>query len=94
MRLFCLVVTAMLIAAIGLKGCNLSKPYIMNTDRVDQDMQAGNRGYLKGPPPPADDRSGLKRPLLAVDIDLPQIKGKPAKESKLVIGEKGQGQIK
>lgn len=57
--------------AIALTGCsNVSRPYVMQTDRVDQKMEAGNRGYLKGTPPPAEDRSGLKRSLIAVDIDL------------------------
>lgn len=63
---------------IGLTGCEMSKPYIMTTDRVDQKMEIGNRGYLKGTPPPAEDRTGLKRPLIAVDIDLPTIEGEKA----------------
>ena len=56
---------------IALAGCeSISKPYVMETDRVDQKMDTGNRGYLKGAPPPAKDRAGLKRSLIAVDIDL------------------------
>ncbi len=68
----CLIVLAAMMV-IGLVGCNLSKPYVMQTDRVDQDMNAGNRGYLKGTPPPPGDRGDLKRPLIAVDIDLPKV---------------------
>jgi len=69
MRLLSLVVAAASILA--LTGCErISMPYVMKTDRVDQDLKVGNRGYLKGTPPPAPDRSGLKRPWLAVDVDL------------------------
>ena len=79
-----------LCAAMALVGCEkISKPYIMTVDRVDQKVE-GNRGYLKGTPPPAQDRTGLKRPLIAVDMDLIDIKGKPAKDTVLVTkgGEK------
>lgn len=60
--------------AIGAAGCSdISAPYIMQTDRVDQKMDLGNRGYLKGTPPPAADRGNLKRPLIAIDVDLPDM---------------------
>jgi hypothetical protein len=71
MKKFLSVIVCGLIA-LGLAGCcGVSAPYIMQTDRVDQDVASGNKGYLKGTPPPSDDRSNLKRPLIAVDIDLP-----------------------
>lgn len=54
----------------GLTGC-ISKPYVMTMDRVDQKMDTGNRGYLKGTPPPLEGRGDLKRQFIAVDIDLP-----------------------
>ena len=54
----------------GLTGC-ISKPYVMTMDRVDQKIDVGNRGYLKGTPPPPEDRGDLKRSFIAVDIDLP-----------------------
>ena len=73
-----------LCVAIGLTGCErISKPYIMTVDRVDQKVE-GNRGYLKGTPPPAQERANLKRPLIAVDMDLVEIKGKPAPETVIV----------
>jgi len=59
------------ILTIGLIGCEkISKPYVMKMDRADQDLNAGNRGYLKGTPPPPGDRGDLKRPFIAVDVDL------------------------
>jgi hypothetical protein len=45
----------------------------MEVPRGDQKMDSGNRGYLKGTPPPAEDRTGLKRPFLAVDVDVPSM---------------------
>lgn len=71
--------------AMGLAGCEISKPYVITVDRVDQKVSEGNRGYMKGTPPPADERQGLKRPLIAVDIDLPSVQGKPAPASKLKV---------
>ena len=69
MRVFYLIVIACLIA--GLTGCErVSMPYVMKTDRTDQDLKVGNRGYLKGTPPPSKDRGDLKRPFIAVDVDL------------------------
>lgn len=60
------------VMALAFAGCEgVSAPYVMKMDRVDQNVSSGNRGYLKGTPPPAEDRSNLKRPFIAVDIDLP-----------------------
>ena len=71
-------------AAMALVGCeSISKPYIMTVDRTDQKVD-GNRGYLKGTPPPAEDHTGSKRSLIAVDMDLIDIKGKPAKDTVIV----------
>jgi hypothetical protein len=58
------------ILSLGLTGCEVSKPYVMKVDRKDQTMEEGNRGYLRGTPPPAKDRTGLKREYLALDIDI------------------------
>ena len=82
MKLLALV----LIACIALTaiGCErISKPYIMTVDRTDQKVE-GNRGYLKGTPPPEQERKNLKRPLIAVDMDLVEIKGKPAQDTAIV----------
>jgi len=78
-----LVIVVGAIFAFGLVGCNVSKPYITETKRTDQQL-AGNRGYLKGTPPLEEDTTGRKRQFLTVDIDLPQIAGKPTQETKLV----------
>ena len=70
----------------GLVGCNVSKPYIIKVDRTDQDLP-GNKGYLKGTPP--SQSTGVRqRELIAVDISLPTVKGKPAEETKLISGGK------
>lgn len=71
-------------AAIALVGCEkISKPYIMTVDRVDQAVE-GNRGYLKGTPPLAQERTNLTRPLIAVDMDLVSIQGKATKATTIV----------
>ena len=64
------LITAVSISAIGC-GAKMTNPYIMKTDRVDQKLEEGNRGYIKGTPPPVGDRGDLKRPWIAVDVDLP-----------------------
>ncbi|MDP3804323.1 MAG: hypothetical protein Q8Q87_02085 [Candidatus Omnitrophota bacterium] len=62
---------------MSLAGCanfaetKVSMPYVMQTERLDQKIE-GNRGYLKGTPPPAEDKTGRKRPFIAIDVDLPQ----------------------
>ncbi len=56
-------------AAVTLAGCGVRSIHPQKFDRVDQKI-VGNRGYLKGTPPPAEDRTGLKRELMAVDVDL------------------------
>ena len=85
MRVVCGILA--LCFAIGLTGCEkISKPYIMTVDRTDQKVE-GNRGYLKGTPPPPVDNTGRKRSLIAVDMDLIDIKGKPAKDTVLVTKE-------
>ena len=66
-----ILIAVVIVVAMVFAGCErVSMPYVMKTERVDQKMDIGNRGYLKGAPPPAKDRTGLKRPLIAVDIDL------------------------
>ena len=76
MKLFCLVFAAMLVMG-GLIGCanfgetKVSMPYVTEVERTDQKIE-GNRGYLKGTPPPAEDKTGRKRPFLTVDVDLPR----------------------
>ncbi|MDP2912993.1 MAG: hypothetical protein Q8N91_03190 [Candidatus Omnitrophota bacterium] len=75
-----------LVLAIGLIGCNISKPYVITKDRVDQELGTGNKGYLVGTPPPEKDRGDLKRPFIAIDIDFPEIKGKATQQTKIVEG--------
>ncbi len=73
-----------LCVSIGLVGCeSISKPYITSVDRVDQKVE-GNRGFLKGTPPPAEDRTGAKRELITVDMDLVSLQGKPSQQTVVV----------
>lgn len=75
MRVF-LAVVMIAVVAIAAAGCgNVSAPYVMKTDRIDQKLEEGNRGYVKGTPPPVGDRGDLKRPWIAVDVDLPESSG-------------------
>lgn len=69
-----------LCAVIAVSGCaNISKPYITEVARTDQDVSAGNKGYLEGTPPAEPDRGNLKRQFITVDVDLVEIKGKAPK---------------
>jgi len=79
MRSFWFFVLAVAIVT-AMVGCeNVSKPYIIKVDRKDQGMP-GNKGYLKGNPP--SETTGVRqRELIAIDIDLPIIKGKPTEET-------------
>jgi len=72
---------------IALVGCErISKPYIMTVDRVDQVVE-GNKGFLKGTPPPSPERANRTRPLIAVDMDLVELKGKPSQPTVIVTKE-------
>jgi len=57
--------------SVVLTGCSSVKTYTFTRDRVDQEIQKGNRGFVKGTPPPAEDRKGLKRTLYGCDIEVP-----------------------
>ena len=67
-----------IIAALALTGCGVRSIHRQEFERADQKI-SGNRGYLKGTPPPAEDRTGLKRELMAIDIDLGLEEGKASK---------------
>jgi hypothetical protein len=59
-----------------LAGCsNVSSPYLITKDRVDQEIE-GNRGYLLGTPPPAPARRDVpKRTLIGIDVEIPILPG-------------------
>jgi hypothetical protein len=57
---------------------------VTKVERQDQVVDSGNRGYLKGTPPPVGDRGELKRPFMTVDIDLPSIQGKATRKTRVV----------
>jgi hypothetical protein len=61
----------LLVILLLITGCSGVKTYTFKRDRVDQDMQVGNKGYLAGTPPPAESREGLKRTMIGVDVEIP-----------------------
>lgn len=67
MKLF----TILLIAAFFITGCSNVRTYTFKRNRVDQKVQEGNRGYLKGTPPPAEERKDVKRTMYGVDVEIP-----------------------
>ena len=72
MRFLAVVV---LLAGMMLAGCSDVKTYIIQVDRVDQEMQ-GNRGYLLGTPPAVTAKKKFdKRTLLGIDIEIPLLPG-------------------
>jgi len=53
-----------------LSGC-VVRTYQTTRDRIDQDLSAGNRGYLQGQMPPSDDRERkATRTTQVVEVEL------------------------
>ncbi|MFH1790955.1 MAG: hypothetical protein ABH885_03100 [Candidatus Omnitrophota bacterium] len=65
------LVMVILMAVFAVTGCSRVDTYTYKRDRVDQDVVDGNRGFMYGTPPPADDRSGLKRTMFGMDVEVP-----------------------
>jgi hypothetical protein len=63
----------------------------MQTDRVDQKVEGGNRGYLKGTPPPPVEHTST-RPLIAVDVDLIESNTKATEAQSSQTQEQGAAQ--
>ena len=68
-------IVIILLASVMLAGCSNVSTRIVEKDRVDQQMQQGNRGYLLGTPPPAEDRENLKRTMIGIDVEIPLLPG-------------------
>lgn len=69
------IITLMLVVGFTLVSfcgpmANAIDIYTFKKDRVDQDLSAGNRGYLSGNPPKEEGKRNLKRTLIGVDIEL------------------------
>ncbi len=66
-----------------LSGC-VVRTYPLQKDRVDQDLNVGNRGYLKGQPPAIDEAQRKKtRTTQVVEIELhPPIRFEKAPRTK------------
>jgi len=69
---------------VGLTGCTV-RTYKITHDRVDQDLSVGNKGYLKGTPPPEAGERKMTRDTQAVEIEL----GFPAKGKVKSAAKKG-----
>jgi nucleoid-associated protein YgaU len=67
-RLF--VVLAVLVAIIAVAGCSVNTKLI-ERERVDQQV-SGNRGYLKGTPPPEAERRATKK-YYEVQVEFPSV---------------------
>ena len=76
------LLVVMLLVSVVLTGCsNVSSPYIIMKDRVDQNL-SGNRGYLLGTPPPAPARKGVpKRTMIGIDVEIPLLPGEKGYKS-------------
>lgn len=56
----------------GVFGCNRVKTYTVQEERVDQELNSGNRGYLSGQAPAVDETKRKKtRDNYTVEINLP-----------------------
>lgn len=56
-----MVLSVLTLSAFVLSGCLVTtKTYKLTKDRVDQDLAAGNRGYLKGQPPAEEESKARK----------------------------------
>jgi hypothetical protein len=65
-----LAVFMIAVVLVAAAGCaRISKPYVGNMTRVDQNLESGNRGYLAGTPPPPEERK-LTRQLITIDVDV------------------------
>lgn len=70
-----LLLAAILLASMTLAGCSGVRIYEIKKDRVDQRVE-GNRGYIKGTPPPAPIKGGVpKRTLIGIDMEVPILPG-------------------
>jgi len=63
-----LLVIGYWLLVIGITGC-VVRTYEVTKDRLDQNLETGNRGYLKGQAPQAQERKA-KRTIRAVEIEL------------------------
>lgn len=83
--------------AVALSGC-VVRTYPLTKDRIDQDLTAGNRGYLKGNAPAASEEKERKttRTTQAIEIELRSpikfektAKAPQAVEEPLITGNRG-----
>lgn len=77
-----IILIGVLLIGISLAGCSsVSSPYIIEIDRVDQEIE-GNRGYLSGTPPAElPKKKFLKRTLIGIDVEIPILPGEKGYKS-------------
>jgi len=87
-------------ALIWTAGCTRVRTHVVERDRMDQDLSAGNRGYLVGGPPAGtqDRPRKLMRPTYVTETELPDVSPstarKPARWVEEVSSEPGQELIR
>lgn len=77
MRIFLSIFLVLVLAGCAAQREETSvKFYTFEVERVDQDL-TGNRGYIMGTPPPAEDLEGRTRTFIGVDVELPSLGSEP-----------------
>jgi nucleoid-associated protein YgaU len=77
-------------AALALTaGCTRVRTYVVEKDRVDQDLSAGNRGYIVGGPPAGkqDRPRKLTRQTYVTEVELPDLSSSTARKSVRLVEE-------
>ena len=75
-RLMCSVLIAVFIlSAATYAGAKAIEVYTVEEDRVDQELDSGNRGYIMGNAPAVTGERDAKMTVINVDIELPYIGG-------------------
>lgn len=60
-----------IVALLAVSGCGANvRTYTFQKERPDQEL-LGNRGYLKGTPPPSERPKKAERTFVGVDVELP-----------------------
>ena len=71
------LVAGILLTSVMLAGCVSVDSYMYKQDRVDQEMEGGNRGYATDPPPvdPEATKEVPQRTMFGFDIEVPLMPG-------------------
>ena len=91
------LLTSVCFLAIIFSGCSV-KTYKMTKERVDQDLSAGNRGFLSGKPQAlAEGQRKATREIQVVEVEFPRSKSRlqlePAVESGITVQQSGAATV-